>query len=143
MASSDRTELGISRATVNTALAFALCDPVTGARLGSALICADVRYASIAWRGRDGLERRFVNPVDWQMFDLAVKLGFEPGPLSPEHIVPCILLDEEQRRNTAVEYLSSRQIDLAPASPAAILESTPPGDGDEDEARIKTATSTT
>jgi hypothetical protein len=109
-------------ATTSSVLAFGLSDLTTGAGLGFAVICADVPYASIAWRGRDALERRFVNPADWQMFALAVNLGFESGPLSSELVVSRVLLDQKDRHGRVVQYHSSQQMELAPASARATLD---------------------
>jgi hypothetical protein len=54
------------------ALTFALSQLDTGRGLGHALICADARYASIAWLGAERLDRRFVELGDWRMFLLAL-----------------------------------------------------------------------
>jgi len=56
------------------AMTFALSDLAIGRGLGHELICADARYASVAWIGADRLDRRFFDPAAWPMYLLALGL---------------------------------------------------------------------
>jgi hypothetical protein len=45
-----------------SAITFAIRDLATSRRLALALICPEARYASIAWRGAERLDRRYGTP---------------------------------------------------------------------------------
>jgi hypothetical protein len=94
------------------ALTFALSDLATGRPLGLALICPDARYTSIAWRGAERLDRKFVPTADWKLFEFAVREHLPPTPLEASHVVSRILVPHDRRRSTVVQYLAQQQLDV-------------------------------
>ncbi len=106
---------------MSTVLTFVLSDLLTGAaRL--AVICPDARYASIASRSGDRIERRFVTPADWRELAYTLMVGLESGPLPADHTASRILLDERQSKATTVQFVSSQPLDFDPVSAAVVLD---------------------
>ena len=91
-------------------LTFVLSDLEDGRSLGHAVVCAEVRYASIAWLGDDRLDRRFVEPSGWQLFLLALDHPLGPGPLPPTHVVPAIMLPAARRHAVGIHYIAQLPI---------------------------------
>jgi hypothetical protein len=106
---------------MNTVLTFTLSDLLTGAGR-FALICPEARYASIASPGGDRLERRFVTPTEWRLFQSEVTLGLPPGPLAADHVVSRILVDERKRKGTAVQYVALQPLEFDALSAAVVLD---------------------
>lgn len=60
-----------------TAVRLVLRESETGAEVGTALVCVEARYLSVAWRGESRLSRVHVSPAGWRA------VAAEVAPLSP------------------------------------------------------------
>jgi hypothetical protein len=103
-------------------LTFVLSDLRDGRSLGHAVICAEVRYASIAWLGTDRLDRRFVEPSGWQMFLLALSHPLGPGLLPATHIVPAMMLPPARRHSVGIQFVAQLPINATRARVAEDLD---------------------
>src|SRR5262245_8425465 len=99
-------------------LTFVLSDIETGRCVGHALIGPDARYAAIAWQGVQQIERRFVQPGDWQLLDQVLHEGFLPTPLERTHIAVRILLSPDRRDSIVVQYLAGYPLGIPPSDAA-------------------------
>jgi hypothetical protein len=103
-----------------TAHAFVITDLQVGRVLGQAVLCAEARYVSIAWRGASRLDRRFVTPMAWRSVEREVRDLIPPGPLARQSaIVRLFGLTSGQ----VAQYLSQAPIEAAPGAVAATLDS--------------------
>jgi hypothetical protein len=103
------------------AITFSITDLATGRRLALALICPEARYASIAWRGADRLDRRHVTPGQWKQIELDLQLGLPSGPLEVTSWMVDVLLDAHRRRALMVQYVSVQPIEVERAETAATV----------------------
>jgi hypothetical protein len=93
-----------------SAITFAIRDLATSRRLALALICPEARYASIAWRGAERLDRRYGTPGQWKQIELDPQVG-----------LPSVPLDANRRRSLAVQYMNVLPIEAARAESAATV----------------------
>jgi hypothetical protein len=87
-----------------TATAFILTALEDGRHLGSAVVCAEARFASVLWRGMDRPDRRFVPARQWLAVEYALRDTLEPGLLPADHPVVVALLPEDKRCGFVVQY---------------------------------------
>lgn len=81
--------------------------------LGVALVCPDARYASVAWRGAERLDRRHATPVLWKQIDQEQELGLPPGPLKSTSTFAVLFLEPDRRRSVIVQYVSAMPIEVS------------------------------
>ena len=103
--------------------AFVLWDVKTGRRLGHALIAPDAHYVSIAWAGSDALDRKHPGTADWHLLKSAIKDGLPASPLESTHAIARMLVHEDDRDRTAVQYVSAGPVNLkSPQATVAVLD---------------------
>src|SRR5260221_11083467 len=100
-------------------ITFALSDLATGRGLGLALVCPEVRYASVAWRGADWLDRRHAPLTLWKEIEYEMQVGVPPGPLESTSAFVVVLLDPERRRSVMVQYVNAMPMELSRPDGAA------------------------
>jgi len=66
---------------------FILRHGMTLAWLGAAVLCPEVRYASIAWRRASRLDRRFARPETWRAILEQYQRGLSPEPLPTDSAI--------------------------------------------------------
>lgn len=103
-----------------TILTFSLSDLETGQGLALALVAPEARYASLACRGADRLDRRFARAAEWRAIEQAIALGLPAEPLDADHPIACLLRDP--KHYVIVQYLAERPLDLTPATAAQALD---------------------
>jgi hypothetical protein len=91
---------------------FILRHAIARVWLGGAVICPDVRYASIAWRRAARLDRRFARPETWRDVIEQFRLGL-PTTALPETSPIARLLSAPD-----VLTLSVTHVQTAPVRPA-------------------------
>src|SRR5260221_12325471 len=102
------------------AVTFAVSDLATGRGLGLALVCPEGRYASVAWRGADWLDRRHAPLTLWKEIELVIGVGVPPGPLESTSAFVVVLLDPGRRRSVMVQYVNAIPMELSRSDSAAI-----------------------
>jgi hypothetical protein len=92
-------------------LTFTLSHLATGNCVGLALICSEARYASVAWRGIDRLDRKLVTVDEWRAFQSARRDHFSPSPFERDHVVARMLVPVAVRHSITVQYLADRPLE--------------------------------
>jgi hypothetical protein len=100
------------------AITFAITDLAAGRHLALALICPGARYASIAWRGAERLDRRYGTPGQWKQIEMDLKVGLPSVPLESTSWMVDVLLDANRRRALVVQYMSVLPIEVERAEMA-------------------------
>jgi hypothetical protein len=95
-------------------IVLALTALENGRRLGHAVICAEVRYASVSWSGLQRLDRRFVSLQLWQDLDRVLTDTLEAGPVPADGPISAALLPPDRRRGIVVQYLYLQPIGDGP-----------------------------
>lgn len=103
-------------------LTFSLSVLATGRGAALALICPEARYASIAWRRSDRLERRFVHAVAWQAIERDLRVGLPAGALPDDSAIVHALLDKGWRGTYALQYAADLILEIVPATAAHDLD---------------------
>lgn len=94
------------------ALAFTLTTIHDGRRIGHAVICPEVRYASVRDAGSGTIVRRHV--ADWRPIEAAVAGTFSTAPLESDHPIAQLVAGSEAK-SWRVAFLTS--IDREVTSP--------------------------
>jgi hypothetical protein len=92
------------------AITFVLSDLDTGRTLGRALVCVNARYASIAWRGAERLDRVFVRPHEWKGIEMAIAEKLPAGALPAASPIVVALLPEDRRHSIVIQYYTQQPI---------------------------------
>jgi hypothetical protein len=101
-----------------TATLFVLTTLDTGRSPGAGLICLDARYASVAWRGVDRVDRRFASPAVWRSVEAELTPGFDAGPLEKTSGIWRLLTGG--RSDVVVQYLCAEPFDATPTVSAQL-----------------------
>jgi hypothetical protein len=94
------------------AITFAITDLATGRHLALALICPEARYASVAWRGAERLDRRYGTPEQWKQIEMDLQVGLPSVPLESTSWMVDVLLDPNRRRGLVVQHMSVLPIEV-------------------------------
>jgi hypothetical protein len=94
------------------AITFAITDLALGRRLALALICPEARYASIACRGAERLDRRCGTPGSGSRLKWTCRSDCRRLPLESTSWTVDVLLDANRRRGLVVQHMSVLPIEV-------------------------------
>jgi hypothetical protein len=88
---------------------------------GLALVCPEARYASVAYRGAQRLDRRFARVEVWQRIDNDALVGFGAAALPQDSAIVTLLLASD-RREASVQHVLAREIEVPAFNAAQVLD---------------------
>jgi|SRR5579862_1172908 len=103
------------------AVTFALTSLETGRLVGFAAVCAEARYASVAWHGANRLERRHAAPAAWKAVEQEFALGLAAGPIERATVLANLVAGG--RPDIVMQYVSVESVEVAsPGEVANVLD---------------------
>jgi hypothetical protein len=95
-----------------TAWQIAIAAIASGNVAGHAVICTDLRYASLRWLVAAQIDRRYGSPAMWRAVTAELEQAGETGLLPPDSVTASLLLPEALRGSCAL------RVEDRPAFPA-------------------------
>ncbi len=97
----------------NTAATFSLTSLETGRRVGTGIICAEVRYAAVFWVGTSEIDRCYeVSPAAWRKVGREINVGLYPDPLPSSSALALMLTGRGLRARTIVRWQRSALVEI-------------------------------
>ncbi len=95
-----------------TAWQIAIAALASGNLAGHAVVCTDLRYASLRWLVAAQIDRRYGSPAMWRAVAAELEHAGDTGLLSPDSVTASLLLPEALRGSCAL------RVEDRPAFPA-------------------------